>query len=261
MSKKKIRAVIKIGTNLLATPEGKLDLNNLRSLVVQICDLIQSENMEVAVVTSGAITCGSEWMDLKCETIPEKQAAAAVGQILLMKEYAGFFGMKGFSVGQLLLTRDGLENPILHKNASNTLLTLFKQGVVPIINENDSVSTEEIGPKFGDNDELSCGVAKLIKADWLILLTDIDGLFTGNPKKDIQVKRIARIKKVDDSVLALVQDEKNSRSRGGMKSKLNAAKEAAESGIDVCIANGRTPHIISSIFSNEKVGTRIEAKR
>ena len=177
--------VIKVGTNLLTTPEGKLDLNNLRDLTYQIADQINNHHKKVIMITSGSITCGSERLHLTAKTIPEKQAAAAVGQILLMREYLSFFGQKGLQAGQILLTKDGLENPTRSKNAVTTIKTLLKQKIIPIINENDSVATNEIkNSRFGDNDELSYLVAKLIKVDLLVTLTDIDGLYTGNPKKD-----------------------------------------------------------------------------
>ncbi|NBV41838.1 glutamate 5-kinase [bacterium] len=251
--------VVKIGTNLLTTPERRLDVNNLRDLVYQICDELDRKEARFVIVTSGAITCGSETMALIPESIPEKQAAAAVGQILLMQEYARFFGQRGYSIGQLLLTKDGIDNEIAKVNAQNTLTRLLHHGVIPIINENDSIATNEIGPKFGDNDELSAVVARLVHASRLILLSDIDGVYRDNPKENPTAELIPQIDQVDESIFNLAKDRENGRSRGGMKSKLNAAKEASEAGIEVWIANGRK-RVIPNIQINGAIGTRIVRK-
>ncbi len=255
-----MKIVVKIGTNILTTQEGKLDLNTLRSLIHQLCEALFERNNQVIIVTSGAITCGSERMGLRTQSIPEKQAAASVGQILLMNEYASFFGQKGFQVGQILLTKDCIETPVKRQNTQNTIATLLTQGVVPIINENDTVATDEIGVKFGDNDELSSKVAQLVDADKLIILTDIDGVFTGNPKKDPQARLMHRIETITDDIFNQVDDIQNNRSRGGMSSKLTYAREAAQAGIDVVIANGKTKNILNAILANETVGTFIPAK-
>lgn len=255
--KKKPILVIKIGTNILTTPSRWLDLNNLRSLIFQVCDELDRGQYDVVVVTSGAITCGAERMGFFPETIPEKQAAAAVGQILLMQEYTHFFGTRGYAVGQLLLTKDSLENPIVKENAHNTLMTLISRGIVPIVNENDSVATNEIGPKFGDNDELSAEVARLTQASRVILLSDIDGVYSDNPKLDPSAVLLPEIGDVE-SVLQVARDVDNGRSRGGMKSKLTAAKSVIESGADVWIANGRSQGVIAGIQNGERVGTRIK---
>jgi glutamate 5-kinase len=200
-------------------------------------------------------------MNIAPKSIPEKQAAAAVGQILLMNEYVSFFGQKGFQVGQLLLTKDCIESPIKRQNTLQTLTTLLRQSVIPIINENDTVATDEIGVKFGDNDELSSNVAQLIGADQLILLTDTDGVYTANPKKDATAKRIDTIEAVTPDILGLVDDIQNTRSRGGMTSKLTQAKNASQAGIQVVIANGKNPTILKDIFDKKSVGTTILAKR
>jgi glutamate 5-kinase len=252
--------VVKIGTNLLTTGNRRLDLNNLRELVNQICDELDQRRYQVVVVTSGAITCGAERMGFVPESIPEKQAAAAVGQILLMQEYTLFFGTRGYAVGQLLLTKDGLENPIVLQNTQNTLDTLLNHGIVPIVNENDSVATNEIGPKFGDNDELSAVVSRLVNASRLILLTDIDGLFTDNPKENSEAVLISGLEKITDDILEMARDRHNGRSRGGMRSKLKAAREASENGTEVIIANGRKPGIIESIQLGNPEGTKVAAQ-
>ncbi len=247
--------VVKIGTNLLTTPSGKLDLNNLRELVNQLVDEWALGKQWLVLVTSGAITTGSERLGLVPESIPQKQAAAAVGQILLMQEYGHFFGQRGIPIGQLLLSKDAFLDPVRSNHISNTLVTLLKQGVLPIINENDTVATDEI--RFGDNDELSCLVTALVGARTLYLMTDIDGLYTANPKKEAGAVLMEHIPEVSEAVLALAQDLPNQRSRGGMRSKLLSAREAALAGAEVVIANGRRENVLANLFSGKAVGTRI----
>lgn len=254
------RLVIKVGTNILTTAARKPDLNNLRDIVHQICDLLDTQQHTVILVTSGAITCGAEVLEMTPGTIPEKQAAASIGQILLMQEYNRFFQQRGYSCGQILLTKEGLQSPIVLSNVRNTINTLLEHRVIPIINENDSIATDEIGVKFGDNDELSCLVAKLVRAEELILLTDIDGVFDRNPKTDPEANLIKNITVCDEAIMALAADLPNGRSRGGMASKLRCAKEATESGIDVWIANGRRPHILPDILAGMGPGTKLWGK-
>jgi glutamate 5-kinase len=251
------RLVIKVGTNILTTEDRKPDLNNLRDIVHQICDLLDTKQHTVILVTSGAITCGAEVLQMTPTSIPEKQAAAAIGQSLLMQEYNRFFQQRNYTCGQILLTKEGLQSNIVLENVRNTINTLIEHKAIPIINENDCVATDEIGVKFGDNDELSCLVAKLVHAEELILLTDIDGVFDRNPKTDSSATLIKEITSCDAAMLSLAKDTPNSRSRGGMASKLRAAKEAAESGIDVWIANGRRRHILSDLTAGRGLGTKI----
>jgi len=252
------RIVIKIGTNILTTPDKKLDLNNLRSLVYQLGELIRQKQCECVVVTSGSITCGAEKLSLVPETIPQKQASASVGQFLLMREYATFFNQFGIQVGQILLTRDAIDNDDRRLNIQNTMQTLLSFGTVPIINENDSVSTEEI--QFGDNDTLSSRVAVLAKADLLIILTDTEGLYTKNPKTDPSATLIETVPVVDDTVISRADSVTSDRSRGGMLSKVLAAQYATQNGIETVIAFGRRPNIISDIISGKALGTRFFAK-
>jgi glutamate 5-kinase len=250
--------VLKIGSNILATENGKLDLNNLRSFVSQVSRAIGKFNQQFVIVSSGSITCGAEQLDLVPVTIPDKQAAAAVGQILLMKEYAQFFGQHGITIAQLLLTQDGLEDTERQLNVKNTIGALMKQHIVPIVNENDSVATDEI--KFGDNDVLSCKVAKLMGAKKLIILTDTEGLFSSNPKHNADATLIENIEGITDEHFDLVEDSKNHRSRGGMKSKLMSAKEATDSGIGVHIVSGRRTDVINDLLEGKSVGTFIKGR-
>ncbi len=231
----------------------------MRQLILQICAELGHKSRSIILVTSGAITCGAQALGITPASIPEKQAAASVGQILLMHEYSTFFSQKGYKIGQILLTKDCIEDEIRRKNTQNTIFTLLENGIIPIINENDSVSTDEIGTKFGDNDELSAGVAELVGAKSLILLTDIDGLYTANPKKDPSATLIPLLSKIDDATFNLVNDIDNGRSRGGMTSKLTFAKQASEAGISVVLANGKRPDVVKDIFEGKAVGTRVEA--
>ncbi|MSR88393.1 MAG: glutamate 5-kinase [Candidatus Margulisbacteria bacterium] len=250
------RYLVKIGTNLLTTSEGTLDLNRMRSLAHQICDGMSTGMGQFLLVTSGAITCGSEALHLKPVSIPEKQAAAAVGQSLLMKEYTTFFGERGIKVGQILLTRDVFNDAERITNVRNTTMTLLAHGILPIFNENDCVATDEIDMKFGDNDQMSLMVAKLLDVTHLVLLTDVDGVYDHNPKTHSEAQIITNMSEISDDFLSGLENATSGRSRGGMKSKLTVAKSASESGIDVRIANGRTPHVLSS-----DVGTHIPGHR
>jgi glutamate 5-kinase len=252
------RITIKVGTNILTTEDGKLDLNQLRSLATQIATLKEQYNSEVVLVSSGSITCGSERLDIKANTIPEKQASAAVGQFLLMKEYDTYFSQQNTQVAQILLTRDGLEDAERRRNVTNTLSTLLSQGAVPIINENDSVSTAEI--EFGDNDELSSHVAVLTESDLFIMLTDTQGLYNKNPKQHDDAVLIEHVPSITDEIIAMTDAETGDRSKGGMLSKVKAARRATEAGIPAVIAHGRTENIIIDIASGKHRGTRFEAK-
>ena len=250
------KIVIKIGTNILTTPEGSLDLNNLRSLVDQISRL--QEKHRCLIVTSAAITCGSEKLKLQPQTLPEKQAAAAVGQPLLMMEYERFFSHHGHIIGQILFTKDVLDHPQRMHAAHDTINTLIEKSAIPIFNENDSISVDEI--KFGDNDELSSLIALLAKADLYIILTDIDGLYTKNPKQHTDATQIFEVHNLDDQYLAMASGPLSTRSKGGMISKLKAAQLATENGITTVIANGRKAGILEDILEGKKIGTLFHAK-
>jgi glutamate 5-kinase len=246
--------VIKIGSNILTTSEGRLDQNNLKNLCNQVAALREKE-ISVVVVTSGAIVSGSERLKIKPVSIPEKQAAAAVGQSLLVNDYNAFLEPHGLTVAQVLLTKDGLEEPARRENTSNTLKTLLRLGAVPLINENDTVAVDEI--KFGDNDMLSANVAVLLNVDKLIILTDIDGLHTANPRTHANTQLIPEVTKIDPSVEALASEKGSGKGVGGMVTKLNAAKLATTHGIETIVANGREPAVLTRIvLQKELVGTR-----
>ena len=247
--------LVKIGTTLLTTPSGNLDLKNLSQLVDQLSECVKS-NQKVIIVTSGAITCGAKLMKDIPIKVAEKQAAASIGQLLLMNKYANFFSHYKIHIGQLLLTKDGLLDPSRRVNALNTINTLLRKNFIPIINENDSVTTKEI--KFGDNDELSSIVAVMCNVSHYIILSDIDGVFTDDPKTNKDAKLIPKIHKVTEDIRIKAKDSKSKFGSGGMGSKLKAAEYAMTHGIQVTIANGRNKNVIRQIIQNEKIGTTFQ---
>jgi glutamate 5-kinase len=242
-----MRIVVKVGTSLIA-PGGHIDVHLLRGVVDQF-DLLRNEYL---IVTSGAIAAGMSGLSLKKRpsNVPGMQACAAVGQSKLMHTYERlFFGKK--IVAQLLLSSDDFTSPVRYRNLQNALAELLTLGVVPIVNENDSVSVRELEGAFGDNDELSSLLATAVKADWLLLLTNVDGFLIPNGSKKPRLKRVVR--KLTPALEAQCNG-KSSLGRGGMISKLRAAKLASEGGVHVAIVNGRHPQAISDGVAR-KIGT------
>ncbi len=233
-----MRVVIKIGTSLIA-PGGQIDVHLLRGIV----DQFDLSNNEYLIVTSGAIAAGISGLALpkRPTDVPGMQACAAVGQSKLMHTYERlFFGKK--VVAQLLLSSDDFTSPVRYRNLQNALAELLTLGVVPVVNENDSVSVRELEGAFGDNDELSSLLATAVKADWLLLLTDVDGFMVANGRKKPRLQRMVR--KLTPAIEAQCNG-KSSVGRGGMISKLRAAKLASEGGVHVAIVNGRHPQAIT----------------
>lgn len=251
------RIVVKAGTKVLVQSTGRPDSRRLKLLVDELSQF-QNEGGEVAFVSSGAIGAGLEALGMKIRptAIPDLQMAAAVGQTRLMSLYDNLFGANKCNIGQVLLTHDALKHRERHLNARNTLLNLIANRIVPIINENDAISTEEI--QFGDNDVLAALVAILVDADALILLSTTDGLreSVGNGK----TRRVSYIEEVDDGVLGLVVDRQDPLSAGGMASKLESAQIAAHNGIPVVIANGRKTGVLTRIFQGRDEGTLLFPK-
>src|ERR1700726_54704 len=246
-----MRVVIKVGTSLIA-PGGRIDANLLRAMVDQF-DLSKNEYL---IVTSGAIAAGMSGLALRKRPsgVPGMQACAAVGQSKLMQTYERlFFGKK--VVAQLLLSSDDFTSPVRYRNLQNALAELLSLGVVPIVNENDSVSVRELVGAFGDNDELSSLLATAVKADWLLLLTDVDGFYMPNgPKRSINKPRLVRVVRKLTPALEAQCNGKSALGRGGMISKLRAAKLASEGGVHVAIVNGRHPQAIT-LGIQRKIGT------
>jgi glutamate 5-kinase len=248
-----MRVVIKVGTSLIA-PGGNIDAHLLRAIVDQF-DLNKNEYL---IVTSGAIAAGISGLGLpkRPTDVPAMQACAAVGQSKLMHTYERlFFGKK--IVAQLLLSSDDFTSPVRYRNLQNALAELLALGVVPIVNENDSVSVRELVGAFGDNDELSALLATAVKADWLLLLTDVDGFFVPNGSKKPKLLRVVR--KLTPKLEAQCNG-KSDLGRGGMVSKLRAAKLASESGVHVAIVNGRHPQGITMAMQ-QKTGTYFPPRR
>jgi len=250
-----MRVVIKVGTSLIY-PQGQIDANLLRAMVDQF-DLTQHEYL---IVTSGAVAAGMSGLGLnkRPSDVPGMQACAAVGQSKLMHTYERlFFGKK--VVAQLLLSSDDFTSPVRYRNLQNTLAELLSRGVVPIINENDSVSIRELVGAFGDNDELSSLLATAVKADWLLLLTDVDGFYMPSGSKS-KKPRLVRVLRRLTPALEAQCNGKSSLGRGGMISKLRAAKLASEAGVHVAIVNGRHPQGIT-LAMQRKIGTYFPPQR
>ena len=255
-----MRIVIKIGTSTLTHPStGHLNIRRVEDLCKVISDIKNAGN-EVIIVSSGAIGMGVGKLGLRerPDDIPTKQAAAAVGQCELMYTYDKLFGEYEHTVAQLLITGEDIECDVRHSNFSNTLSRLLQLGAIPIINENDTVATKEI--VIGDNDTLAAFVAESIKADKLILLSDIDGLYTSDPHTDPDAKMIRHAGKVDDEIFALAGGSSCSFGTGGMVTKLQAAKICLACGCDMIIANGNNPANLYAIMDGEEIGTTFSEK-
>lgn len=248
------RIVIKVGTSTLTYPNGRLNLQRIEKMAWVLSDL-SNQGRDVALVTSGAIAVGAIRLayDHRPTTIEDKQAAAAVGQAVLMQIYQNMFSTYDHTVAQVLLTRDVIENDERRQNTKNTFDTLFNIGVIPIVNANDTVSTDELG--FSDNDGLSAIVSGVIKADLLILLTDIDGLYDDDPKINSNAKCISYVSKITDEILQMAGEKGSEFSVGGMESKLLAAKMCEDIGLPMVIAIGEDPSIIHKILEGQDVGT------
>ena len=258
------RIVVKLGTNVIMRTDGRVALGLLCGLVEQIAAL-RADGLEVLVVSSGAVGLGMERLGLleRPTVIAQIQACAAIGQSRLMALYDDAFARMNSPIAQVLLTEDDFRDPERHANLRATLDALLTMGVIPIVNENDTVSTAELDKPanssraekiFGDNDKLSALLMKHINADLLVLLSDVDGLFDRPPQED-GAQLIARVEEINEQVLALA-DGGNGRGRGGMASKLESARIVLRAGKQVVIANGRTPHVLERIIAGEPLGTR-----
>ena len=254
-----MRIVVKIGTSTLAHPTGHLNIRRVEQLCKIMSD-IKNAGHEVILVSSGAIGMGVGKLGLRerPKDIPTKQAAAAVGQCELMYTYDKLFSEYHHTVAQLLITGDDTKNAARHQNFTNTLNRLLQLGALPIINENDTVSTDEI--VIGDNDTLGAIVAKSVHADLLILLSDIDGLYTADPHKDPTAKLLPSVTAIDRSILDLAGVSSTTQGTGGMVTKLRAAHICLECGCDMVIANGHDPENLYAILDGKAVGTRFTNK-
>ena len=250
----KKRIVIKIGTNVLADNTGKIDYKLMESLVNDVAE-IKSKNNEIIIVTSGAIGSGMSELGIKerPKDVKMQQACAAVGQSILISKYREFFNKGNIKVAQILLTYDDLSDKQSGINMGNSISTLLNMGVIPIINENDPISINEIGPSFGDNDKLSAMVACKVKADILVILTSVDGLYDKDPnKKDAKIIREVRD---FDGFVSSIDGTSDGLGIGGIKTKISAAKLAAGCGITTIIANGKVKSNLIRMDKGENIGT------
>lgn len=254
------RLVVKVGTSTLTYDTGKTNIRRMHKLVSVLSDIVNS-GIEVALVTSGAIGVGVGKLGLKerPSDISGRQAAATVGQCELMFMYDKLFGEYGHTVGQLLITKSDVDSEERRKNLVNTFEKLFDYGAVPIVNENDSVAVDEI--VYGDNDSLSAIVAKLINADALIILTDIDGLYDDNPNENEDAKLISQVDEITDELIAVAGGHGSRFSTGGMVTKLHAAQIAMDAGIDTIVMNGAAPENIYKALDGKQIGTFFTGKK
>lgn len=256
-----MRIVVKVDTSTLAHPTGRLNIQRMEKLCKVLSDL-KNMGHEIILVSSGAIAMGFGKLNLseRPKDVPTKQASAAVGQCELMYIYDKLFTEYNHTVAQLLITAPDIEEGGVRKqNFHNTLARLLELGALPVINENDTISTEEFG--IGDNDTLSAIVAVTIQADLLILLSDIDGLFDGDPRKNPDAKLIDTVEKIDEHIISLGGGSGSNLGTGGMATKLRAAQMATAAGCEMVIANGQSPEVLYDVAAGKRVGTRFLAKR
>ena len=255
-----MRAIIKVGTSTLTHSTGALNIRRVEKMCKVISDLKNAGN-DIIIVSSGAIGMGVGKLSLKerPKDIPTKQAAAAVGQCELMYIYDQVFSSYHHTVAQILLTGDDIEDEKRKSNFRNTVNRLMELGAIPVINENDTVATDEI--VIGDNDTLAATVAVNMDADILIILSDIDGLYTADPRKDPNASLINTVISIDKSIEALADEKGSELSTGGMVTKIRAAKIASEGKTETVIANGEDPDILYDIFEGKPVGTRFVCEK
>lgn len=255
---KNARIVVKVGSNTLTHSSGNLNLRKMEILVRTLSDF-KNEGHEVILVSSGAVAAGIAKIQLgrRPESTEEKQALAAIGQAELMQIYERLFGAYGHNVAQILMTKDVIDNNVRREAFENTFRELLRFGVVPIINENDPISTEEL--KFGGNDTLSAYVALVCKADILINMSDIEGLYDSDPRSNPDARLITRVDKIDEKIMSYAGGAGTDRGTGGMITKLRAAQIVTQAGIPMLIVNGKSPDILYKISDGYHVGTYFAA--
>lgn len=253
------RVVVKVGTSTLTHSNGKVDLRKMEHLVRVLAELMNM-GLEVVLVSSGAISVGVGKLNMqdRPDSVREKQALAAIGQVSLMGLYEKFFQEYGYGVGQVLLTKFILDNEERYTNARNAFETMIGYRVIPIVNENDVISTYEI--EFGDNDTLSAYVAQVVEADLLVILSDIDGFYNGDPR-DPESRLLEVVEEVNEEIRRCAGGAGTRRGTGGMQTKLNAAELTAEAGIDLVISNGAYPEKLYDIVCGKSVGTLFKGKK
>lgn len=258
---KKKRIVIKLGTSTLTHKTGKLNIRRMTNLVQVLSDL-HNAGKEILLVSSGAIGMGVGKLNLpeRPKDTPSKQAAAAVGQCELMHIYDDMFSKYSITVAQILLTKTIVQNPERRQHVQNTIERLLQLGVIPILNENDTVAIDELELEIGENDSLSAVIATVADADLLVILSDIDGLFSADPRVHQDAEVVPLVSAIDHSILQMAGGAGSTLGTGGMATKLNAAQIATENGIDMVIMNGKNPDLLYDLFDNKQVGTLFLAK-
>ena len=258
--KDKHRIVVKIGTSSLSYPNGRMNFHSIEKLAF-VLSAIRQRGIQVILVTSGAIGVGAGRLGLteKPKELAKKQALAAVGQAELIKIYQKFFGEYNQTVAQVLLTKDVVTIPSRNMNAKRTLIKLLEMEIVPIINENDTIATNEI--EFGDNDTLSAIVASLTDSDLLVMLSDIDGLYSADPRAELSAEIIHSVQEITPELEKLASGAGSSFSTGGMVTKIAAAKICMNDGIDCIITSGSDPAVIFDILDGREIGTHFIAKK
>lgn len=253
------RIVVKVGTSTLTHETGKLNLNRMEHIARVLSDF-KNSGKEIILVTSAAITAGIARMGIthRPESTEEKQALAAIGQCEIMRMYERFFDMYGYPVAQVLVSKEIIDHEQMKKNAINTFKKLLEIGCIPIVNENDVVSFGEI--EFGDNDTLSAYVAALCDADTLVILSDIDGLYEGDPRKNPNAKLIPVVEEIDKKIMSYAGGAGTNRGTGGVVTKLHAAQIAMENNIPMYILNGEDPSILYELLEGKNKGTYFSPK-
>ncbi len=254
------RLVVKVGTSTLVYDNGKTNIRRMHKLISVLSD-IENSGIKVTLVSSGAIGVGTGKLGLqeRPKDTPGRQAASTVGQCELMYMYDKMFSEYGHKIGQLLFTKSDVESPERRKNLINTFDKLFSYGAIPVVNENDAIGVEEI--VYGDNDCLSAIVAKLIGADALIILTDIDGLYNGNPTVDEDAEIIPTVTEITDELIGFAGGHGSKFGTGGMVTKLHAAQIAMSAGIDMIVMNGSAPEDIYKALDGKQIGTFFVGKK
>lgn len=253
------RIVVKVGTSTITYPTGKMNLGRMEKLVRELTDLA-NQGREIVLVTSGAIAVGMDRMGKKKRprSIPQRQALAAVGQGALMHAYGSLFAAYGRMAGQVLLTKENSRRHHQYTNSRNALKAMLAMGVLPVVNENDAVAVDEV--KIGDNDTLSATVATLVDADVLIILSDVDGLYTANPATDKKAHLIPEVREITLDIEKLAGGTGSAAGTGGMRTKIEAAKIATRSGVTMVIASGEEDGVIRTVLNGEAVGTLFPAR-
>jgi glutamate 5-kinase len=253
--KQKKRVIIKLGTSTLTHKTGRLNIRRVEKLVKVISDL-ENSGLEIIIVSSGAIGLGMSKIGLSVrpKDTPSKQACAAVGQCELMDIYDKLFDAYGIKIGQILLTKYVIDTP-RKNNVLNTINRLIEYNVIPIVNENDTVAIDELELEFGENDSLAAIVAVMSKADLLVIMSDIDGLFDGNPTDNSNAKLIPLIEEISDEIKSVAGGAGSMLGSGGMATKIKAAEIVTDAGIDMAIINGKDPENLYKLFDGEEIGS------